>query len=318
MMKSRLLNTPSGAAGLSIVSNSLLIAVKLAVGLLSGSISILSQAIDSATDLLASLISFFGLRMARTPADRSHPFGHGKFEGVSGLLQAGLILLATIFIVHEALDKIKAGTGLEFAELGVAVMVLSAGVDLVVSRHLLRMAKTHDSLALEANARHLTTDVFTSLGVLVGVGAVKVTHIHWLDPAVAMAVALLLTKTAFDLTWKAAQSLVDTALPPNELEIVRAAIYEHSGEVIGFHELRTRKAGRERYIDLHLVFAKDAHVEEAHRLCDHMEEDIKSKLPHADITIHIEPCPVDAANCPAMCPLGRERECEPSEAAAKR
>ena len=317
-MKSRVLNTPSGAAALSIVSNTLLVAVKLGVGLLSGSIGILSQAMDSATDLLASFIAFFGVRLPRAPAERRHPFGHGKFEAVSGLLQAFLILLAAIFIVHEAIDKIRAGTGVEFAEWAIGVMGLSVVVDVVVSRHLLRMARTHDYLALEANARHLTTDVFTGLGVLIGVAAVKITHIHWLDPVVAIFVALLITRTAFDLTWKAAAGLVDTSLPPEELDIVRAAITEHAGEVIGFHELRSRKAGRERYIELHLVFAKDAHVEEAHRLCDHMEEDIKSKLPHANITIHIEPCPVDSENCPAICPLGRERECEPSEAAAKR
>ncbi|MBI4297105.1 MAG: cation transporter [Chloroflexi bacterium] len=313
-----MLRTPTGAAGLSIASNSLLITFKVTVGLLSGSVSILSEAIHSATDLLASLIAFFSLRIARSPADREHPFGHGKFENISGALEAGLIFLAALFIVYEAIDKIRVGTGIEFAELGIAVMFISALVNFVVSRYLLSMAKAHDSLALEADARHLTTDIFTSLGVLVGLGIVRLTHVHWLDPAVAIAVALLITRTAFDLSRKAATGLVDTSLPQAELDIVRAAVSEHSGEIIGFHELRSRKAGRERYIELHLVFAKDAHVEDAHRLCDHMEADIQSRLPHSNVTIHIEPCPIDPKDCPALCPLGRTSKCEPAEAEAQR
>ncbi|MBI4294861.1 MAG: cation transporter [Chloroflexi bacterium] len=308
-----MLNTPTGAAGLSIVSNSLLIAIKLAAGLLSGSISIISEAIHSGMDLLASLIAFFSLRIAGAPADEKHPFGHGKFENVSGALEAGLIFAAAVFIVLEAMARIRTGVTVRFAEIGIVVMAVSVVMNLAVSRYLLRMARIHDSLALEADARHLTTDVFTSLGVLVGLGIVRLTGLHWLDPMVAIGVALLITKTAADLTRKAMAGLVDTSLPPKELDIVRAAVSEHAGEIIGFHELRSRKAGKERYIDLHLVFAKDAHVEEAHRLCDHMEADVRTKLPNSNVTIHIEPCPLDFPECPAKCPLSRDNKCQPPE-----
>ncbi len=305
-----MLRTPTGAAGFSIASNSLLIVLKLIVGLLTGSVSIISEAIHSGMDLLAALIAFFSLRIAATPPDEEHPFGHGKFENVSGSLEAGLIFAAAVFIVFEAVKKLRTSLIVRDLEIGVAVMAVSVLVNFAVSRYLLRVARANDSLALEADARHLTTDVVTSFGVMVGLGIVKFTHVYWLDPVVAIGVALLITKTAVDLTRKAFGGLVDTSLPQPELDVVRAAVSEHAGEIIGFHELRSRKAGKERYVDLHLVFAKDAHVEEAHRLCDHMETDIASKLPNSNITIHIEPCFLEAPECPARCPLSRKSECE--------
>lgn len=309
-MKSPMLRTPSGAAGFSIASNSVLIVLKLVVGLLTGSVSIISEAIHSGMDLLAALIAFFSVRIAATPPDEGHPFGHGKFENVSGALEAGLIFAAALFIVFEAANKLRTGLIVRDAQIGVAVMAFSVVANFVVSRYLLRVARANDSLALEADARHLTTDILTSLGVMVGLGIVRLTHVYWLDPIVAIGVALLIGKTAVDLTRKAFGGLVDTSLPEPELNVIRHAVSEHAGEIIGFHELRSRKAGKERYVDLHLVFAKDAHVEEAHRLCDHMEADIASKLPNSNITIHIEPCSLEEPDCPARCPLSRECKCE--------
>jgi len=304
---------PTSAAALSIASNSLLITIKLAVGLMSGSISIVSEAIHSGMDLLASFIAFFSLRIAGTPADEGHPFGHGKFENVSSALEAFLIFAAAILIVVKAVFKIRAGAEIELAEAGMAVMLVSVLMNLAVSRRLLQVARANDSLALEADARHLTTDIYTSVGVLVGLVIIRFTGLHWLDPVVAIGVALLITKTAVDLTRKAFVGLVDISLPQKELDIIRAAVSEHGGETIGFHDLRSRKAGRERYVELHLVFAKDAHVEEAHRLCDHLEADIRSKLPYSNVTIHIEPCPVESSECPARCTLSKDKRCQPKE-----
>jgi cation diffusion facilitator family transporter len=304
---------PTSAAALSIASNSLLIAIKLAVGLMSGSISIVSEAIHSGMDLLASFIAFFSLRIAGTPADEGHPFGHGKFENVSGALEAILIFAAAILIVMEAVFKIRAGAKIELAEAGMAVMLVSVLMNLAVSRHLLRVARANDSLALEADAKHLTTDIYTSVGVLVGLVIIRFTGLQWIDPVVAIGVALLITRTAVDLTRKAFVGLVDISLPQEELNIIRAAISEHGGETVGFHDLKSRKAGRERYIELHLVFAKDAHVEEAHRLCDHIEDDIRSKLPYSSVTIHIEPCSVESSECPFRCTLSKDKRCQPRE-----
>jgi cation diffusion facilitator family transporter len=304
---------PTSAAALSIASNSVLIAIKLAVGLMSGSISIVSEAIHSGMDLLASFIAFFSLRIAGTPADEGHPFGHGKFENVSSALEAFLIFAAAILIVVEAVFKIRAGAEIELAEAGIAVMLVSVLMNLAVSRHLLRVARANDSLALEADGKHLTTDIYTSVGVLIGLVIIRFTGIHWIDPVVAIGVALLITKTAVDLTRKAFVGLVDISLPQKELDIIRAAVSEHGGETLGFHDLRSRKAGRERYIELHLVFAKDAHVEEAHRLCDHLETDIRSKLPYSNVTIHVEPCTFESSECPIRCTLSKDKRCQPRE-----
>lgn len=311
-MKTSAFKTTTGAAGFSIASNSILIVIKLTAGILSGSISVVSEAIHSGMDLMASCIAYFSLRAARVPADEGHPFGHSKFENISGAVEALLIFGAAIFIVVEAILKMMQGAHVQLAEVGIVVMLISVVMNIAISRYLLRMAKKHESLALEADAKHLTTDVLTSLGVLVGLGVIRLTGLFWLDPIVAIGVAILITKTAYTLTVKAFHGLVDASLPSEELGLVRTAIDEHAGEVIGFHELRSRTAGKERFIQVHLVFPKDAHVEEAHRLCDHLESDIGSKLPHSNVTIHIEPCSLDGKECPARCPVHRNQKCQPA------
>lgn len=305
--------SPTSAAGLSVASNSLLIASKLAVGLLTGSISIVAEAIHSGFDLVASLIAFFSLRIAGKPADRRHPFGHGKFENISGAIEAVLIFAAVGFILFEAIGRMRTGTGLRFAEAGIAVMVVSVVVNILVSRHLLKVARENDSIALEADARHLTADVYTSLGVLAGLLIVRFTAVNIWDPIVAIGVALLIAWTAYNLTRKSLPGLVDVSLPPREQALILACFTEHYTEIIGVHRLRTRKSGRERYIDLHLVTAKDAHVADIHRLCDHLEADIEMKLPHSNVTIHVEPCPLVPPQCPAKCPLSRKTACQPGD-----
>ena len=296
--------TRTSAAGLSIISNSLLILLKVTAGILSGSISIISEAIHSGIDLFAAGIAFFSLRLAGRPADREHPFGHGKIENVSGTIEAVLIFVVAAFIGYEAVGRIIEGKALEYLSLGIAVMAVSVVVNVIVSRHLLRVARETDSLALEADARHLTADVYTSLGVLVALVIVQITGLDILDPVIALMVALFILRTAYDVLKRSFGGLVDVRLPSGEEELIASCIMEHYGELLGFHELRTRKAGRERHIDLHLVVAKTASVEEAHRLCDHLEIDIESKLPHSVVTIHIEPCEMECAECIiSSCPL---------------
>jgi cation diffusion facilitator family transporter len=296
--------TRTGAAGLSIISNSLLILLKVAAGILSGSISIISEAIHSGIDLVAAGIAFFSLRLAGRPADREHPFGHGKIENVSGTIEAALIFVAAGFIGYEAVRRITEGQALEYLTLGIAAMAVSVVVNVIVSRHLLRVARETDSLALEADARHLTADVYTSLGVLVALVVVQITGFDVLDPIIALMVVLFILRTAYDVLKRSFGGLVDVRLPEEEEGLIASCIVEHYGELLGFHELRTRKAGRERHINLHLVVAKNASVEEAHRLCDHLEIDIKRKLPHSMVTIHIEPCAMECAECIIFsCPL---------------
>ncbi len=293
----------TSAAGLSILSNLLLVALKLAAGIIMGSVSVISEGIHSATDLLAALIAFFSIRAAVKPADREHEFGHGKFENISGTIEGLLIFGAAGYIIYEAIGKIISGARPEFLSAGIGVMAFATVINFFVSRHLHKVANKDDSIALEADAWHLTADVYTSLGVLAGLIVIRITDWHIVDPIIAIGVALLILRAAWNITRKSIGGLVDKRLPQVEEDVIAASIMEHVGELAGFHELRTRKAGSQRYIELHLVLPKKVTVEEAHRLCDHLEEDIKSKLSESAVTIHCEPCDqLEDGTCPPDCP----------------
>lgn len=296
-------STKTSAAGLSIISNSILVALKLAAGVIMGSVSVISEGIHSAVDLMAALIAFFSIRAAAKPADIEHEFGHGKIENISGTIEALLIFGAAGLIIYEAVDKIITKSEPEFLVAGIAIMAFSGVSNFFVSRFLHKIARNTDSVALEADAWHLTTDVYTSFGVCAGLIAVQITHWYIIDPIIAIAVALLILRAAWNITRKSMSGLVDVRLPQEEEEIITASIMEHVGELAGFHELRTRKSGSQRYIELHLVLPKKVTIEEAHKLCDHLEEDIKGKLPEGVITIHCEPCnQYDDGTCPPDCP----------------
>jgi cation diffusion facilitator family transporter len=297
-------STKTSAAGLSILSNSLLVALKLTVGVIMGSVSVISEGVHSTVDLIAAIIAFFSIRAAAKPADEEHEFGHGKIENISGTIEALLIFLAAILIIYEAIVKIINRAQPEFLTLGIGIMAFSAVANFFVSRRLHRIAQSTDSIALEADAWHLTTDVYTSLGVFAGLVIVRLTHWYILDPIIAIGVALLIIRAAWNITRKSISGLVDMRLPQSEEDIITTSITEHLGEITGFHELRTRKAGSQRYIDLHLVLPKSVTLEEAHRLCDHLEGDIKNKLSNGLVTIHCEPCEQgEDGSCPPECPV---------------
>jgi cation diffusion facilitator family transporter len=297
-------STKTSAAGLSILSNSMLVALKLTVGIIMGSVSVISEGVHSTVDLIAAMIAFFSIRAAAKPADKEHEFGHGKIENISGTIEALLIFLAAILIIYEAIVKIINRAQPEFITLGIGIMAFSAVANFFVSRRLHRIAHSTDSIALEADAWHLTTDVYTSLGVFAGLIVVEITHWYILDPIIAIGVALLIIRAAWNITRKSISGLVDVRLPKEEEDIITASIIEHLGEITGFHELRTRKAGSQRYINLHLVLPKSVTLEEAHRLCDHLEGDIKNKLSNGLVTIHCEPCEQgEDGSCPPECPV---------------
>jgi cation diffusion facilitator family transporter len=297
-------STKTSAAGLSILSNSMLVALKLTVGIIMGSVSVISEGVHSTVDLIAAMIAFFSIRAAAKPADKEHEFGHGKIENISGTIEALLIFLAAILIIYEAIVKIINRAQPEFITLGIGIMAFSAVANFFVSRRLHRIAHSTDSIALEADAWHLTTDVYTSLGVFAGLIVVEITHWYILDPIIAIGVALLIIRAAWNITRKSISGLVDMRLPEAEEDIITASIIEHLGEITGFHELRTRKAGSQRYINLHLVLPKSVTLEEAHRLCDHLEGDIKNKLSNGLVTIHCEPCEQgEDGSCPPECPV---------------
>jgi len=281
----------SRAAAVSIASNSALIAFKLAVGILSGSIAIISEALHSGSDLVAALIAFYSVRKAAEPPDIHHHYGHEKVENLSGVIEALLIIAAAGVIIYEGIMKIIDGPHIDHVWLGIAVMATSGVVNLVVSRKVLYpVARRTESAALEADAAHLLTDVYTSFGVAAGLLLVKITGWAYLDPIAAIAVAVLIIKTGYDLVIQSTRVLLDETLPDEELEAIRRCVADHKGDIIsGYHRLRARKAGSRRHIDLHVLVDDDLTVIEAHDVAEHITADIKGCVPNADVLVHVEP-----------------------------
>jgi len=282
------MNKKVSVARLSIFSNGLLITLKIIVGIISGSVSIVSEAIHSLMDLLASFVAFFSVRISDTPADERHPYGHGKFENISGVVEAGLIFIAAFWIIFEAVRKIVHPVEVEQIGFGCAVMAVSAIINVFVSRKLYRTAKETDSVALEADALHLKTDVYTSLGVASGLLLLWITGYHLIDPIIAIFVALLILKESYELFVKAYSPLLDQSLPGYEIERIKTIIERNCTPDMSFHNLRSRKAGNYRYIDFHMNLDPNTTVREAHDLCDRIEEDIKKEFDYTEVTIHVE------------------------------
>ncbi len=282
------MNKKISVARLSIFSNTCLIILKIVVGLLSHSVSIISEAIHSFMDLLASIVAFFSVRISDTPADERHPYGHGKFENISGVVEALLIFIAAFWIIYEAVKKIIHPVTVEKIGLGFAVMFISAIVNIFVSRRLYQVAKETDSVALEADALHLKTDVYTSFGVATGLLLMWISGIPLVDPIIAIFVALLILKESFELFSKAYAPLLDLSLPQSDIEQIVSIIQRHCTDEMTFHNLRSRKAGNYKYIDFHLNLDPDKTVREAHKICDMIEEDIQNAFDHTEVTIHVE------------------------------
>jgi cation diffusion facilitator family transporter len=281
------MNAKVSIARLSIVSNTLLILMKMAVGLISGSVSILSEAIHSSMDLVAAIIAFLSVRVSDNPPDSRHPYGHGKIENISGVIEALLIFIAAIWIIVEAAKKL-AGEKIviDSIALGSIVMLISAIVNTIVSRRLYKVARATNSVALEADALHLKTDVYTSLGVSAGLGLILITGINWLDPIIAILVALFIIKESYTLLKKAFTPLLDTAW--SELEIEELETRLNNLEV-NYHNLRTRVAGNYRFIDIHIQIPEDVSVGKAHKYCDKIENELTKVYENLTVTIHVEP-----------------------------
>jgi cation diffusion facilitator family transporter len=276
---------------LSICSNTTLVIFKLIAGILTGSVGVLSEAIHSSLDLLAAIIAFTSVQISGRPPDKEHRYGHGKFENISGTIEAMLIFVAAIWIMVEAVKKIRYGGEVQSLGVGIAVMAIASVVNFFMSNLLLKVAKKTESVAVEADAMHLRTDVYTSVGVLIGLGVIAITKIQILDPIIAILVALLITKAAWNITVKSFSPLLDVALPTDEEEQIREALAQiMPAGLVGFHELRTRRAGSERYVDMHLVVPRDMSIAEVHDLCDLVELKINERFPLANVLVHAEPC----------------------------
>jgi len=287
------------AALLSIGSNIVLILSKLVVGLITNSISIISEAVHSFTDLLAAIIAFFSVKQSANPPDSDHQFGHGKYEDFSGFIEGALILLAAGYIIFESVEKII-NNKYDYIDTtaGIVVMLISVIANIIVSRHLFNVARKTDSMALLADAEHLRTDVLTSAGVLVGLILIKITNIEILDPIVAILVALIIIKAGLNLCFNSGKNLLDGSLPEEEQKIIFDTVNTFiPGEVIEIKELKSRKSGADKLIELIIVIPKKLTIEAGHALCDRIEEDLKNNIKNSRVTIHIEPCSCTCDNC---------------------
>ena len=286
----------TAAALLSVASNSALVALKVVVGLAIGSVSVISEAIHSGLDLVAAIIALLAVRHSGRPPDPRHPFGHGKIENISGAIEALLIFLAAGWILWEAVHKLRSPHQVATPIWGVAVMALSAVANTLVSRLLLRVGRETESMALQADAVHLSTDVWTSLGVTGGLGLIWLgglvrpgLDLHWLDPLAALVVALLIGRAAWRLTLESARDLLDESLPPVELAWIRDTVGALPHPVQGMHDLRTRKAGAHRFIELHLEVDGAITVHASHAIADDLERTVEARFPGAQALVHVDP-----------------------------
>lgn len=277
------------AAGLSIWSNSLIILMKFAAGLASGSISIISEAIHSVSDFFASLLTFFAVSKSSEPADKDHPFGHGKYEDMSGFIEGSLIVFAGLFIIYAALKKMLLGTYLNAEPvLGIYVMSFAVLANFFVSSYLFMVAKKTDSVSLFADAEHLRTDVLSSLGILFGLILIKITGITLLDPLIALFVAAIIIKAGLSISKDTLNNLLDGSVPGEDIAIIEQ-ILKNKSTIKGYKDLRARKAGPCKDIEITIFFDGDLKLYDCHRVCDEIENEIKKYFKNVHVIIHSEP-----------------------------
>jgi cation diffusion facilitator family transporter len=290
------------AARVSLATAFTLATTKLVVGLLTGSLAVLSSAVDSLLDILMSGVNFMAIRQAEQPADERHPYGHGKFETIATIFQAIVIAISGAWICFEAVRRLQTGSVVEKPLGGIAVMVVSLAASLLITRYLRRAAKATESSALEADSLHFAMDVYTNLALLLGLLAMYWLDLPWLDPAMSLLVAGYIMFEALRLLRHGMRDLLDEQLPDEIRAELEQLIGAHQEELFGYHNLRTRRAGSQKLIDFHMTVCKHLSVDEAHRMTDYLENRIAGRFSGSDVTIHIEPC--QQADCPGRehCP----------------
>jgi cation diffusion facilitator family transporter len=298
------------AARISMATATCLTLLKLVTGFLTGSMAVLSSAIDSLLDIVMSVANFLAIRQAEQPPDTKHPFGHGKFETLATIVQALAIGLSGGWVCYESVRRLLTGVTIGKLEGGMVVLALSAMVSWKIGRFLLRTARETESTALKADSLHFSMDVYTNLALLAGLVAIRLFILPWLDPVLSIVVALYIFYQAFGLFRYGLGDILDERLPETIREEIAAILEEHRGKLIGYHRLRTRRAGSQKIIDFHLTLCKYLSVEEAHAIADHLESHMKEKIGRADITIHVEPCPYSTCpgrhKCPGDFPFNKE------------
>lgn len=281
--------TKINAARLSIGVGVSLVITKAVIGLLTHSVSIKGEAVHSATDVVASLVAFVAIRKATVPADDDHPYGHGKIESLSGLAEAIIIGAAAIAIAVEATRSLLGDEpNIHVGVLGIGIMIASASANFAVATHLSSVARKSDSPALAADAKHLMVDVWTSMGVLAGLVATKITGYNRIDAIIGFAVSLMVLNAAWHIGRGAVDFLLDGRLPDDEIVRIER-IFNEDERVLGFHKLRTRKSGADRHVDVHIQVDDDLSLRAAHQITEELEDEIRKVLPNTEVVIHTEP-----------------------------
>jgi cation diffusion facilitator family transporter len=280
------------AAQLPVLSNALLTVLKLTIVAVTGSVSVLAEAVNSAGDLFGSTISYTAVRAADTPPDEAHAYGHGKFENLTSVVIAAIIIAGASYTLREAMIHLQEHAKVRHALPAIAVMVFSALVNIGVSRRLFSVGTQYDSPALIADARHLRTDIITSTAILVSLCLTRITGQYWIDPATAIVVTVMVFWIGMQIMRDAVQSLADISLPANEERLMGAAL-SADPRVLGYHKLRTRKAGSHRHIDVHIMVDDRVSFIEAHEISEELEDRLRALLPNTHPIIHIEPFEVE-------------------------
>jgi len=280
---------PVRIAAISLSATVGLLALKLVLGIISGSIAVLSDAIDSATDLVGGTAALVSVRVAVWPADEDHPYGHGKVESISASVAATVVAIGCGFVVFQAVRRLVQGSPEIDVVVGLAPMVAAAVANVVLAYYMRREARRSHSLALASESTHLQTNVVQAMAVIAGLAVVGITDERLFDPLVALGLAAYMAWTAVHLARQALSEIMDVALPDDELRAIHDVIAAHSDDIRGFHRLRSRRAGPTRHVDMHLIVDPQRTVEEAHTVCDQIEGEIRDHLPGAVVTIHLEP-----------------------------
>jgi len=283
------IDTVQRYAWLSIAVAVVTIALKGGAAWLTGSVGLLSDALESTVNLVAAVVALAALRAAARPPDDSHHFGRGKAEYVSAAIEGGMILVAAGVILWTALQRLLDPQPVEQAGIGLAIIAVATVLNLAVGLTLIRAGRAHRSITLEADGRHLLTDVWTSVGVLVGVGLVAVTGLDWLDPVVALTVGVNILVTGWRLVRRSGAGLLDVALPPADRAVIEEVVAGYRARGIEFHALRSRESGRYRFVYVHVLVPGDWTVVQGHDLCEEFERDIAHALPGTTTFTHLEP-----------------------------
>jgi cation diffusion facilitator family transporter len=284
--------TKAGAAWVSVASNTLLVAAKLAAGAITGSIAIVTEAAHSAIDLVASIIALVSVRMADEPPDPQHPYGHERFENLAAAIEGMLIVVGAGVIVYEATHRLVVGASVDHLGVGIAVIGASAVINAGVAAFLSRRARALGSAALEGDAAHLGTDSLTSVGVLVGLLLVHITGHGAFDPIAALCVAAAIVFSGLRILTRSGRALVDEAPPPEQLDLIEAIIARQraeSAQIVGYHKLRARRSGIRILVDFHMQFRSGTGLEEAHQIAHRLRDAIESELDGSEVLIHVEP-----------------------------